>query len=136
MIRNIKSIFICSLLPILLVVSCKKEVKEILPGNISGGVNFYNGSEVLNSRQSLRKNNLVFINDSVPNGPFRLFPKYQDKPAICGNTHIMPQALYFLIPALYLQVTSICITCPLLWVIINSFFQARTKYFLKTYKRL
>jgi hypothetical protein len=77
--KNVKKIN--RLFPVLIVMllcSCKKQIKEYLPGPEAAGINFYNASEVMNSAADLRKDNYVFINDSVANGVFKQFPKYAD----------------------------------------------------------
>jgi len=60
----------------LMMTACDNEITPLTDSANTAWINFYNASEVLNTDYALRTDNLVFINDTVPNGAFNRFPYF------------------------------------------------------------
>lgn len=72
-----KPIFRCFLYILLLISpACSSDIDPLITDSKTAYVNFYNAAEALVTSASLKNENKVYINDSVPNGTFRLFPSF------------------------------------------------------------
>lgn len=75
---NIKPIYVKCCLALLLIVAMVGCDKAEWVDTTAAYINFYNASEVIQQNAVLMNNNMVFINDSLPNGTFDKFPQFRN----------------------------------------------------------
>jgi len=77
MLQRLKKYFLFfAVITLCMMTACDDDITPLTDSAGTAWINFYNASEVLNTDYTLRTDNLVFINDTVPSGAFTRFPYF------------------------------------------------------------